>query len=83
MLFAGAANRLPLSVLGLLQYVTPVLQLGCGVLLFHEPMPPVRLAGFALVWVALVVFTIDGWRNARRSRAALLAATLEPAAARP
>lgn len=95
MLFAGAANRLPLSALGLLQYVAPVLQLGCGVLLFHEPMPPARLAGFALVWTALVIFTIDGWRNARRARAAdqtrtaeqarataNLAAAPEPAAAR-
>lgn len=64
--FAGAANRLPLSSLGMLQYLTPTLQLGCGVLIFHEPMPPVRLAGFALVWAALVVFTVDALRQARR-----------------
>jgi chloramphenicol-sensitive protein RarD len=62
--FAGAANRIPLTGLGMLQYIAPVLQLGCGVLIFHEPMPPVRLAGFALVWVALTVFTIDGVRHA-------------------
>ncbi len=68
LLFAGAANRIPLSALGLLQYLTPTLQLGCGVLVFHEPMPPTRLAGFALVWVALAVFTWDGIRRARRSR---------------
>lgn len=64
--FAGAANRLPLSTLGMLQYLTPTLQLGCGVLIFHEPMPPVRLAGFALVWVALAVFTVDALRQARQ-----------------
>ncbi|MBM0239482.1 EamA family transporter RarD [Micromonospora sp. ATA32] len=70
LLFAGAANRLPLSGLGMLQYLAPILQLGCGVLIFHEPMPPARLAGFALVWVALIVFTVDALRQARRSRTA-------------
>jgi chloramphenicol-sensitive protein RarD len=63
--FAGAANRIPLTGLGMLQYIAPILQLGCGVLIFHEPMPPARLAGFALVWVALVVFTLDGIRHVR------------------
>jgi chloramphenicol-sensitive protein RarD len=67
LLFAGAANRVPLSVLGLLQYLAPVLQLACGVLIFHEPMPPARLAGFALVWLALTVFTWDGIRSARKA----------------
>jgi chloramphenicol-sensitive protein RarD len=66
MMFAGAANRIPLTALGILQYVTPTLQLALGVLLYHEPMPPARLAGFALVWVALIVFTTDGLRRARR-----------------
>ncbi|MBY8871885.1 EamA family transporter RarD [Micromonospora sp. PLK6-60] len=69
LLFAGAANRLPLSSLGMIQYLAPILQLGCGVLIFHEPMPPARLAGFALVWVALIVFTADAVRHARRTRA--------------
>jgi chloramphenicol-sensitive protein RarD len=64
--FAGAANRIPLTALGVLQYLTPTLQLGLGVLVFHEPMPPARLAGFALVWVALIVFTADGLRQVRR-----------------
>ena len=67
LLFAGAANRVPLVGLGILQYVAPILQLACGVLLFHEPMPAARLAGFALVWVALVIFTVDGIRSARAS----------------
>ncbi|MFV2101963.1 EamA family transporter RarD [Micromonospora sp. LOL_024] len=68
LLFAGAANRLPLTVLGMLQYVAPILQLGCGVLIFHEPMPPARLAGFVLVWLALLVFTGDALRQARHTR---------------
>jgi chloramphenicol-sensitive protein RarD len=55
-----------LTALGVLQYLTPTLQLGLGVLVFHEPMPPARLAGFALVWVALIVFTADGLRQVRR-----------------
>ncbi|MEH0982098.1 EamA family transporter RarD [Micromonospora sp. CPCC 205556] len=74
LLFAGAANRLPLSSLGMLQYLAPILQLGCGVLIFHEPMPPARLAGFALVWVALMVFTADALRHGRRTRVAARAA---------
>ncbi|MFU8872137.1 EamA family transporter RarD [Micromonospora sp. SL4-19] len=82
LLFAGAANRLPLSTIGMLQYVGPILQLGCGVLIYHEPMPPARLAGFALVWLALVVFTTDALRNARRTRAAARASTPVPAATR-
>ncbi|MGC5017177.1 EamA family transporter RarD [Micromonospora sp. DT47] len=82
LLFAGAANRLPLSVLGMLQYLAPILQLGCGVLIFHEPMPPARLAGFALVWVALIVFTADALRNTRRTRAAARTRTPVTAATR-
>jgi chloramphenicol-sensitive protein RarD len=65
LLFAGAANRVPLAGLGILQYVAPILQLAVGLLIYHEPMPPARLAGFGLVWLALVVFTADGIRNAR------------------
>ncbi|WP_422737861.1 EamA family transporter RarD [Micromonospora sp. WMMD729] len=68
LLFAGAANRLPLTGLGMIQYLAPILQLACGVLIFHEPMPPARLAGFTLVWLALVVFTTDAIRQARQSR---------------
>ena len=67
--FAGAARRLPLSTLGLLQYLAPVLQLVTGVFVYHEPMPASRLAGFGLVWAALLLLSGDGWRQARRSRA--------------
>jgi len=88
LLFAAAANRVPLVGIGILQYVAPILQLACGVLLFHEPMPPARLAGFGLVWIALIIFTVDGLRGARtaangRAAAASAAATAEPAAALP
>ena len=69
LLFAGAARRVPLSTIGLLQYITPVMQLLIGVLVFGEAMPPLRLGGFALVWVALAVFSVDGLRSAGRNRA--------------
>jgi chloramphenicol-sensitive protein RarD len=72
--FAAAAIRLPLSSLGLLQYLAPVFQFLIGVLVAHEPLPPARLAGFALVWFALVVLTLDGLRYSRRDSAALRSA---------
>lgn len=78
LLFAGAANRIPLTGLGVLQYLTPMIQLACGVLVFHEPMPPARMAGFGLVWLALVVFTLDGVRHARRRSRAPRAVTADP-----
>lgn len=66
LLFAAAANAIPLTSVGILQYVAPVLQLCVGLLVYHEPMPPARLAGFALVWLALALFTWDALRAARR-----------------
>jgi chloramphenicol-sensitive protein RarD len=64
--FAGAANRIPLVSIGMLQYVGPTIQFILGVYVFHEPMPTVRWLGFGLVWLALAVFTWDGLRQARR-----------------
>jgi chloramphenicol-sensitive protein RarD len=61
--FAAAAVRVPLSTIGLLQYMTPSLQFVFGVLLFHERMPPERWLGFSIVWLALVVLTVDGTRT--------------------
>jgi len=65
-MFAGAANRIPLISLGILQYVGPTIQLILGVLMFHEPMPPARWAGFCLVWLALAIFTWDGYATSKR-----------------
>jgi chloramphenicol-sensitive protein RarD len=76
--FASAANRLPLSAIGTLQYLAPVLQLGCGVLLYGEPMPPAELIGFVLVWIALAIFTVDAVRSYRRGLRAMPVAA-EPA----
>ena len=70
LMFAGATNRLPLSLIGLLQFLTPVLQLLCGVLVNHETAPGSEWVGFGIVWVALVVLTADGLRQAGGARTA-------------
>lgn len=68
--FGAAATRLTFTSLGLLQYLAPVLQWVIGVVIVQEPMPPSRLLGFALIWAALVVLALDGWRGSRRVVAA-------------
>ena len=79
MLFGAAAIRIPLTSLGLLQYLAPSLQFLLGVFYFHEDMPLSRLAGFVLVWVALIVFTSDALRTLRVTRAERAAAAAAPA----
>jgi chloramphenicol-sensitive protein RarD len=69
-LFAAGARRAPLSTMGLLQFITPVLQLLAGVLLLGEHVPGPRWAGFGLVWVALVLLSIDSIRTTRLARSA-------------
>ncbi len=66
--FAAAAQRLALVTLGLLQYLTPSMQMTWGLLVGHEPMGPLRWAGFALIWLALAVFSADALRRARSRR---------------
>jgi chloramphenicol-sensitive protein RarD len=81
LLFAAAANRVPMVGIAILQYVAPILQLACGLLIYHEPMPPARLAGFVLVWLALIIFTVDALRQ--RAATGPAAATAEPVDALP
>jgi chloramphenicol-sensitive protein RarD len=64
--FAGAASRVPLNRLGLLQYMTPTIQFIIGVLIRHEPITAGRLSGFLIVWAALVLFTLDTATHHRR-----------------
>ncbi|MFF4112065.1 EamA family transporter RarD [Streptomyces sp. NPDC001714] len=71
--FGAAAIRVPLSTLGLLQYLAPVFQFLLGILYFHEAMPAERWAGFVLVWLALALLTWDALRTARRAARALAA----------
>jgi chloramphenicol-sensitive protein RarD len=65
LLFNSAATRVPLTVIGMLQYLAPVLQFLIGLLVQHEAMPASRWAGFVLVWTALIILTADGLRHAR------------------
>lgn len=78
LLFAAAATRLPLSTVGLLQYVTPTAQFLLGVFYFGEQMSPARWAGFGLVWAALIVLTVAGLRASRRREAAEVVEATEP-----
>lgn len=63
-LFAYGARRIPLSMVGILQYIGPSIQLLLAIHLFHEPFAGPRVLGFACIWAALVIYAIDGlWRN--------------------
>ena len=64
--FAYGARRLPYSLLGLLQYLSPTLQLLCGLLL-GEPFPRDKLVGFSFIWIGLAVYAADGWFLGRRA----------------
>jgi chloramphenicol-sensitive protein RarD len=59
-LFTLAARRIPLSVVGILQYIAPTMQFLLGVLVYHEPFTRTRLIGFGIVWLALIVYTVEG-----------------------
>jgi chloramphenicol-sensitive protein RarD len=63
LLFAAGARRIPLSMLGVIQYVTPTLQLLIGVWIYHEPFDATQMVGYGLIWVALIVYSLEGlWR---------------------
>lgn len=66
--FAAAVQRIPYSLVGLLQYISPTLQLLVGVLVLHEPFGRDRAVGFAFIWAALALYAADGLLRARRSR---------------
>ena len=68
--FAYAARRIPYSMVGILQYIAPTLQLLCGVLLLGEPFSAVQLVGFSCIWVALALYTADGLRPRRQRNSA-------------
>jgi len=75
LLFATAVRRIPLSVVGILQYIAPTIQLLLGVFAFKEPFTRAQVSGFGLVWVGLVIFTIDSLRP--RSASTLVMADQE------
>lgn len=65
LLFNGATTRLPFTIIGLLQYITPTLQFAIGVWVLHEDMPAARWIGFIIIWIALVVLATDLFRSNR------------------
>jgi len=67
--FAYAVRRVPLSVVGLMQYIAPTLQLLCGVFVFGEAFDRDRAIGFVLIWIALAIFAVDGLWRARGASA--------------
>ncbi|MGH3379062.1 MAG: EamA family transporter RarD [Actinoallomurus sp.] len=68
LLFNSSATRVPLTVIGMLQYLTPILQFLIGLLVQHEAMPASRWTGFLLVWAALIILSLDAVRAARKNR---------------
>ena len=65
LLFNGSTNRLPLTLVGLLQYITPTIQFCIGVWYYHEDMPAARWAGFLIIWIALMSLALDLIRSSR------------------
>jgi chloramphenicol-sensitive protein RarD len=82
LLFASAARRIPLSLVGILQYIAPTIQFLLGVLVYKEPFTVNQLIGFGLVWVALIVFAVEGLL-AHRARAIIRAGAVQEAEAEP
>lgn len=77
LLFAIGTRRIPLTMVGILQFAAPILQFLVGVFLLHEPMPPERWIGFGIVWVAVVILVTDSLMAGRRARAAVARAEAE------
>lgn len=68
LLFAAGARRISLTTLGLLQYIGPTIQLALGLWVFHEPFSATRLMGFALIWLALALYSAESWWHGRSQR---------------
>jgi chloramphenicol-sensitive protein RarD len=66
LLFAAGARRISMTTLGVLQYIGPTIQFALGVWVYHEPFAGPRLAGFALIWLALLIYSGEGWLSMRR-----------------
>jgi len=71
LLFSAGARRVPMTLLGILQYVAPTIQFVLGIVLYHEPFSHNQLVGFAFIWVALALFTVESTTERRRLQLAL------------
>ncbi len=65
LMFASAARQIPLTMIGVLQYIAPTLQFLIGVFIYHEPFDQSRMIGFSLVWLALIIFWVENYLSAR------------------
>jgi chloramphenicol-sensitive protein RarD len=79
LLFASSAQRIPLTLIGVLQYINPTMQFLLGVFIFKEPFDHRRLIGFGIVWVALILFGLEGFLAQRKSRVRADADSIKPA----
>jgi chloramphenicol-sensitive protein RarD len=68
-MFAAAAHRIPLTMIGILQYIAPTIQFLLGVFLYREPFSTTQLTGFSLVWAAVALFLLERWSSLSRQRA--------------
>jgi len=73
LLFASGARRIPLTTLGLLQYVAPTLQFLIGVILYHEPFTQNRMIGFSIIWLALIIYSVESFVQYRKASVAAAA----------
>jgi chloramphenicol-sensitive protein RarD len=71
LLFSASARRVPLTLLGILQYIAPTIQFVIGIALYHEPFSQSQLVGYSFIWVALALFTLESTREHRRLQLAL------------
>ena len=65
LMFASAAKQIPLTMMGILQYLAPTIQFLIGVFLYHEPFDQSRLIGFSIVWLALIIFWVENYLASR------------------
>jgi chloramphenicol-sensitive protein RarD len=66
LLFGLAARSIPLTLLGILQYIAPTVQFLLGIFLYQEPFTVTRLVGFSIIWMALLIFTVEGLYERRK-----------------
>ncbi len=69
LMFGYAARKIPLSMLGFIQYITPTLQFLLGIFVYFEPFPKARLVGFCIIWLALLVYSLEGVFFNRKQKA--------------
>jgi chloramphenicol-sensitive protein RarD len=71
LLFAAAAQRISLFLIGILQYIAPTMYFVIGVLVYKEPLTAERLTGFAIIWLALILFVVEGYLSHRNQVAVI------------